>query len=191
RAPVAIATAIGDLCARGADVIVLARGGGSFEDLLPFSDERVVRAVAGCSVPVVSAVGHEQDTPLCDLAADVRASTPTAAARLVVPDLQELRRGLAGLREALHRGAGRAAERHAHRLAVAHERLTRAPLLAVERRRARLDTVHARLGALSPLATLDRGYAIVHRGDELVRSPVQLESGDALEVRVAEGTFGA
>jgi exodeoxyribonuclease VII large subunit len=78
RAPSSIATAIGDLCRRGVDVIVLARGGGSFEDLLPFSDERVVRAVAGCAVPIVSAVGHEQDTPLCDLAADVRASTPTA-----------------------------------------------------------------------------------------------------------------
>ena len=94
RAAAAICTAIGDLCRRGADVIVLARGGGSFEDLLPFSDERVVRAVAGCAVPVVSAVGHEQDTPLCDLAADVRASTPTAAARLVVPDLAELREHL-------------------------------------------------------------------------------------------------
>jgi exodeoxyribonuclease VII large subunit len=191
RAPVSIATAIGDLCGRGADVIVLARGGGSFEDLLPFSDERVVRAVASCAVPVVSAVGHEQDTPLCDLAADVRASTPTHAARLVVPDLAELRRRLDHARDALHRGADRSAERHAQRLESARERLGRAPLLAVERRRARLDTLHARLGALSPLATLERGYAVVHRGGELVRSPAQLAAGDAIDVRVAEGTFGA
>ena len=91
RAAPAIATAIADLCARGVDVLILARGGGSFEDLLPFSDERVVRAVAECPVPVVSAVGHEQDTPLCDLAADVRASTPSVAGRLVVPDLAALR----------------------------------------------------------------------------------------------------
>jgi exodeoxyribonuclease VII large subunit len=191
RAPVSIATAIGDLCKRGVDVIVLARGGGSFEDLLPFSDERVVRAVASCPVPVVSAVGHEQDTPLCDLAADVRASTPTAAARLVVPDLAELRDRLGRTRDALHRGTQRAAERHAQRLATAHDRLTRAPLLAVERRRARLDTLQARLAALSPLATLERGYAIVHLGEELVRSPVQVASGDAIDVRVAEGSFGA
>ena len=83
-------------------MIVVTRGGGSFEDLLPFSDERLVRAVAACPVPVVSAVGHEQDTPLCDLAADVRASTPTMAGRLVVPDLEELwERGETGLEEAL------------------------------------------------------------------------------------------
>jgi len=191
RAPVSIATAISDLCRRGADVIVLARGGGSFEDLLPFSDERVVRAVAACSVPVVSAVGHEQDTPLCDLAADVRASTPTAAARLVVPDIDELRQTLVRSREALHRGAYRAAERHAQRLAATHERLRRAPLLAIERRRASLDTLHARLGALSPVATLERGYAIVHRGDELVRASTQVERGDEIDVRVADGSFGA
>jgi exodeoxyribonuclease VII large subunit len=191
RAAVSIATAIGDLCKRGADVIVLARGGGSFEDLLPFSDERVVRAVAACSVPVVSAVGHEQDTPLCDLAADVRASTPTAAARLVVPDIHELREVLARSRDALHRGAQRAAEHHAQRLAATHDRLRRAPLLAIERRRATLDTLHARLGALSPVATLERGYAIVHRGDSLVRSSTQVERGDEIDVRVADGRFGA
>ena len=191
RAATAIATAIGDLCRRGADVIVLARGGGSFEDLLPFSDERVVRAVATCPVPVVSAVGHEQDTPLCDLAADVRASTPTHAARVVVPDLEELRARLERVREALHRGAHRAAERHALRLAGANERLRRAPLLALERRTARLDTVHARLSALSPTATLERGYAIVRRGDGVVRSAGQVESGDEITVRVADGSFGA
>jgi exodeoxyribonuclease VII large subunit len=191
RAPASIATAIGDLCRRGADVIVLARGGGSFEDLLPFSDERVVRAVATCAVPVVTAVGHEQDTPLCDLAADVRASTPTAAARLVVPDLAELRERLERTREKLHVGARRAADRHAQRLAGARDRLHRAPLLALERRAARLDNLHARLGALSPVATLERGYAIVHRGDTIVLSPSQVASGDTIAVRVAEGTFGA
>jgi exodeoxyribonuclease VII large subunit len=191
RAPVAIATAIGDLCRRGVDVIVLARGGGSFEDLLPFSDERVVRAVASSTAPVVSAVGHEQDTPLCDLAADLRASTPTAAARLVVPDVVELRERLERTRDALHRGAERATERHAQRLANAHERLRRAPLLALERRRARLDTLHARLGALSPVATLERGYAIVRRGGDVVRSAGDVGSGDELSVRVADGSFGA
>jgi exodeoxyribonuclease VII large subunit len=190
RAAAAICTAIGDLCRRGADVIVLARGGGSFEDLLPFSDERVVRAVAACEVPVVSAVGHEQDTPLCDLAADIRASTPTAAARVVVPDIAELRARLERARVNLHRGAHRSADRDAQRLAAARDRLNRAPLLALERKRARIDTVHARLSALSPVATLDRGYAIVRRGDEVVRSADQVGSGDPLSVRVADGTFG-
>jgi exodeoxyribonuclease VII large subunit len=191
RAAAAIATAIGDLCARGADVIVLTRGGGSFEDLLPFSDERVVRAVAECAVPLVSAVGHEQDTPLCDLAADMRASTPTAAARLVVPDLAELRERLGRNRDSLHRNAQRAAERSSQRLETTRERLQRAPLLALERRRARLDTAHARLGALSPLAVLERGYAIVHRGEDVVRDAAEVARGDTIDVRVADGSFGA
>jgi exodeoxyribonuclease VII large subunit len=189
RAAPAIATAIGDLCAHGCDVIVLARGGGSFEDLLPFSDERVVRAVAACPVPVVSAVGHEQDTPLCDLAADVRASTPSVAARLVVPVLADLRAWLERAHAGLGRGARRVVERHARRLETAHERLARAPLLALERREARLETTHARLRALSPRATLERGYAIVRAGEQLVREPPR--AGAQLEVEVAGGRFGA
>jgi exodeoxyribonuclease VII large subunit len=189
RAAAAIATAIADLCARGVDVLILARGGGSFEDLLPFSDERVVRAVAECPVPVVSAVGHEQDTPLCDLAADVRASTPSVAGRLVVPDLAELRAWLDRAHAGLGRSARRITERHGERLAAAHDRLRRAPLLALERRRARLDTTLGRLLALSPRATLERGYAIVRTGDQLVREPPP--PGTSLAVKVAGGEFGA
>jgi exodeoxyribonuclease VII large subunit len=189
RAVPAIVAAIEELCTRGVDVLILARGGGSFEDLLPFSDERLVRAVAGCAVPVISAVGHEQDTPLVDLAADVRASTPSVAGRLVVPDLAELRAWLDRAHDGLRRGAQRTCERHAARIAAAAERLRRAPLLALERRRARLDHAHGRLRALSPRATLDRGYAIVRAGEELVRDPPS--AGTALEIEVASGSFGA
>jgi exodeoxyribonuclease VII large subunit len=189
RAAPAIATAIGDLCARGVDVVVLARGGGSFEDLLPFSDERLVRAVAACAVPIVSAVGHEQDTPLVDLAADVRASTPSVAGRLVVPDLAELRNWLARTHASLERNARRVCDRQAARLGVARERLERAPQLALERRRARLESAHGRLRALSPSATLERGYAIVRAGDALVREPPPADT--ELAVQVAGGVFGA
>ena len=191
KAAAAIVAAIGDLCRRGVDVLVLTRGGGSFEDLLPFSDERVLRAVAACDVPVVSAVGHEQDTPLCDLVADVRASTPTAAVRLVVPDAADLRSSLERSRDALHRGAARAGERHAQRLDALRERLHRAPLLELERRQSKLQTTHARLGALSPRATLDRGYAIVRRDGEVVRSREQVAEGTAIDVLVADGIFEA
>jgi exodeoxyribonuclease VII large subunit len=142
-------------------------------------------------VPVVTAVGHEQDTPLCDLAADRRASTPTAAGRLVVPDLDELLAGLGRSREALGRGARRVLERHAQRLGREHERLRRAPALLVERRRARLAQTAGRLRALSPRATLDRGYAIVRREGELVRSTAAVSAGDTIAVEVADGRFGA
>ncbi len=170
RAAPALATALGDLArAPGVDVIVLARGGGSFEDLLPFSDERLVRAVADCEVPVVSAVGHEQDTPLCDLAADARASTPTAAARLVVPDEGELR----------------------HRLIALRNRLDRAPLLLVERKRAALDSLAGRLRTLSHRSTLNRGYAIVRTDNGIARDSTTLDTGERVQVELAKGTFGA
>jgi exodeoxyribonuclease VII large subunit len=173
------------------DVIVLARGGGSFEDLLPFSDERIVRAVVACPVPVVSAVGHEQDTPLCDLAADVRASTPTAAARLVVPDLAELVETLDRRRAALRRGSRALIERRRELLERDAERLRRGGRLLLERRRMTLDECAGRLRALSPKATLTRGYAIVRKGEGVVRSAATLAEGDRVDVELAEGSFGA
>jgi exodeoxyribonuclease VII large subunit len=189
RAPLAIERALSALCERGAEVVVLARGGGSFDDLLPFSDERLVRAVYACPVPVVSAIGHEQDVSLVDLAADARASTPSVAGRLVVPDLAELRAWLERTHRGLERGTHRICERRAERLEQARERLRRAPLRELERRRARLDATGARLRALSPRATLARGYAIVRAGEQLVREPPA--PGTELAVELAHGAFGA
>jgi len=214
RAPLEIVAALHALCEEpGVDVIVLTRGGGSFEDLLPFSDERLVRAVAASPVPVVSAVGHEQDTPLCDLAADVRASTPTMAGRLVVPELPELLGRLERARESLARCARRTLERDASRLDRAaqrlraaprlalererrradraHDRLRRAPALALERKRAALEATAGKLATLSPRATVERGYAIVRRDARLVRSSADVEPGAHVDVQLAEGGFGA
>jgi exodeoxyribonuclease VII large subunit len=150
-----------------------------------------VRAVAGCPVPVVSAVGHEQDTPLCDLAADARASTPTAAARLVVPDERELRGRLEDLHAGLARGAVRIVERARRDLTTDGDRLSRAPALMLERKRAALETIWGRLAALSPKATLTRGYAIVRTENGIVRSANSLAAGDQVDVELAEGGFGA
>jgi exodeoxyribonuclease VII large subunit len=192
RAAPAIIDAMHRLCgAPGVDVIVLARGGGSFEALLPFSDERLVRAVAECPVPIVSAVGHEQDTPLCDLAADARASTPTAAARLVVPDLRELLERLERRRTALGRDTRRILDRERQRLSLTHGRLRSGPALLVERRRAQLEQVGGRLKALSPSATLERGYAIVRSNDGIVRASSSLASGDPVDVELSQGGFSA
>jgi exodeoxyribonuclease VII large subunit len=191
-APAAIVAALGDLTRHPeVDVVVLSRGGGSFEDLLPFSDEAVVRAVAASPVPVVSAVGHEQDTPLCDLAADVRAATPTAAATLVVPSLLETEAALTATRRRLELAVRAEFERTRARLARQRERLRSAPRLLLERRRASLDHAGARLQALSPLATLARGYAIVRSGTEAVRDAAALKAGDPLGIQLASGSVDA
>jgi exodeoxyribonuclease VII large subunit len=191
-APAAIISALRGLAAHDeVDVVVIARGGGSFEDLLPFSNEAVVRAVAACAVPVVSAVGHEQDSPLCDLAADARAATPTAAAALVVPNARELRGSLDSSRARLDAALRSQVERREQRLTTLGERLRASPQLLLERRRNALDHLGARLQGLSPLATLGRGYAIVRSGGEALREAAGVSPGDRVDVELASGSLGA
>jgi exodeoxyribonuclease VII large subunit len=192
RAPLAIVAALEAVCAEPeVDVVVLARGGGGFEDLLPFSDERLVRALADCPVPVVSAVGHEQDLPLSDLVADARASTPTAAARLVVPDAAELLARLDRSRATLARGAAGTLVRERRRLDLTRDQLRRAPLLMLERKRAAVEHAAGRLRALSPKATLERGYAIVRTDAGIVRSSSEVARGARVDVELGAGGFGA
>jgi exodeoxyribonuclease VII large subunit len=196
---------------RNVQVIVIARGGGSIEDLLPFSDETLIRAVAACQTPVVSAIGHEQDTPLLDLVADVRASTPTDAARRVVPDVAEqlalvaqhrarARRALAGrldregswLADMRSRPALsdplREIDRREELVTALTERARRSFAAGLERASDDVRHIGDRLLALSPAATLRRGYAIVQRPDgRVVRRAADVAAGDKLMVRLAAG----
>jgi exodeoxyribonuclease VII large subunit len=192
------------------DVIVIARGGGSIEDLLPFSDETLVRAVAACRTPVVSAIGHEQDTPLLDLVADVRASTPTDAARRVVPDVAEQLALIAQLRSRARRTVmGRVDREQAWLDGMRSRPVLADPLREIDRRqeqvtslaerarrclagslsRADDDVAHlrARLLALAPSATLRRGYAIVQRLDgAVIRQAADVAPGERLTLRFAD-----
>ncbi|GIF64667.1 exodeoxyribonuclease 7 large subunit [Asanoa ishikariensis] len=193
------------------DVIVIARGGGGVEDLLPFSDEALCRAVFACRTPVVSAIGHETDAPLLDYVADVRASTPTDAAKRIVPDLGEEIRVIGQARQRLDRAVRGLLDREQHRLDAVRSRPVLArPHVMVEQRSvdvtglrerasrsldhrisaAGADLRHtvARLRALSPAATLDRGYAIVQsRAGHVVRAATEVTKGDVLRVRLARG----
>ncbi len=195
------------------DVIIVARGGGSVEDLLPFSDEELVRAVAACRTPVVSAIGHEPDSPLLDLVADLRAATPTDAAKKVVPDvgeeLQRVRqlreralRCVRGLLEREERGLAHALARpvmeHPQRMVEEREAQVEALLArgrrvlghVLDRADSELVHTHARVVALSPAATLQRGYAVLQRADgAVVRAPEDVAAGERLRARVAAGEF--
>jgi len=199
---------------RGVDVIVVTRGGGSFEDLLPFSNEALIRAVSETLTPVVSAIGHDVDTPLLDFVADIRASTPTDAAKLIVPDVREQRAAIDATRQRLRR-AVRSRVQNERRILVS---LRTRPVMAdpraiitarrqelhalMERSRQRLEAnlhratdqiehLRAQVRSLSPQSTLERGYAVVQHVDgRLVMDRADVDTDELLRVRVARGDFG-
>jgi len=193
------------------EVIIITRGGGSFEDLLPFSDEGLVRLAASCSTPIVSAIGHEKDAPLLDLVADYRASTPTDAAKRVVPDIAEEIAMISAMRDRARRTLLNRINLEVTQIANFKNRpvmkdplvliTTRADIIAGLRDRSNRSFAHqlklakeelkqlkARVRALSPQATLDRGYSVVQLADgQIVTDPKKLKQGDLLRLRLAKG----
>jgi exodeoxyribonuclease VII large subunit len=197
------------------DVIIITRGGGSFEDLLPFSDESLVRLAANCTTPIVSAIGHEKDSPLLDLVADYRASTPTDAAKNVVPDIAEEVEALQEIRDRMFRKVDSIIELESARVLQLTQRpVLRDPLVLVTSREEILTNLKershrnfghrievaqgellqmgARVRSLSPQSTLDRGYSVVQLSDgSIVRDSKKVKKGDELRIRLAQGETGA
>jgi exodeoxyribonuclease VII large subunit len=197
------------------DVIIITRGGGSFEDLLPFSDESLVRLAASCETPIVSAIGHEKDSPLLDLVADYRASTPTDAAKKVVPDIAQEISDIEKLRDRALRSLVARLDFESQQIAQLRNRpvmkdpivmvTTRvdelkalrdralrgfASLLEIEKKE--LKGIRDHLRSLSPQSTMDRGYAVVQLTDgKILRDATKLKAGTALRIRVAKGETGA
>ena len=193
------------------EVIIITRGGGSFEDLLPFSDEGLVRLAASCTTPIVSAIGHEKDSPLLDLVADYRASTPTDAAKRVVPDIGEEIAMIEAMRDRARRTLVNRLDLELTRITNFKNRpvmkdphvliTTRAEVIAGLRDRSNrsfgsslklakeeLKQIKARVRALSPQSTLDRGYSVVQLADgQIVTDPKKLKAGDELRLRLAKG----
>jgi len=193
------------------DVIIITRGGGSFEDLLPFSDESLVRLAARCTTPIVSAIGHEKDAPLLDLVADYRASTPTDAAKRVVPDIAQEISDIEKIRDRMYRRLLSTVDYELNQIAQLRNRpvmkdpgvmvTTRrdeikawrdrsmrsfASILEIEKKE--LKGVKAHLRSLSPQATMDRGYAVVQLDDgAVVRDATKVKAGTSLRIRVAKG----
>ncbi len=197
------------------DVIIITRGGGSFEDLLPFSDESLIRLAASCETPIVSAIGHEKDSPLLDLVADYRASTPTDAAKRVVPDIAEEVSNINKLRDRAFRALSARVEYESNFIAQLRsrpvmkdpgafltilgeelddlrQRSRRSFAATIDAERKELKAVTAHLRSLSPQSTLDRGYSVVRnaKGD-VIRDPGQLKTGDLLAIKVAKGETSA
>jgi exodeoxyribonuclease VII large subunit len=196
---------------KNVEVIIITRGGGSFEDLLPFSDEGLVRLAASCTTPIVSAIGHEKDSPLLDLVADYRASTPTDAAKRVVPDISEEIQMISAMRDRARRTLVNRLDLEMTRITNFRNRpvmkdphvliTTRAEVIAGLRDRSsrsfgsslklakeELKQIKARVRALSPQSTLDRGYSVVQLADgQIVTDPKRLKAGDELRLRLAKG----
>jgi exodeoxyribonuclease VII large subunit len=197
------------------DVIIITRGGGSFEDLLPFSDESLVRLVAECKTAIVSAIGHEKDAPLLDLVADYRASTPTDAAKRVVPDIAQEISDIEKIRDRIYRHICATIEYEISQIAQLRNRpVMKDPMVMVTTRREELKALRDRalrgftslleiekkelkgvrdhLRSLSPQSTMDRGYAVVQLSDgKILRDATKLKIGTALRIRVAKGETGA
>ncbi|MEN9412804.1 MAG: hypothetical protein RIQ92_1241 [Actinomycetota bacterium] len=197
------------------DVIIITRGGGSFEDLLPFSDESLVRLAASCQTPIVSAIGHEKDSPLLDLVADYRASTPTDAAKRVVPDIAEESSNIQKLRDRAYRALSARVEYESNFIAQLRsrpvmkdpgafltilseelhdlrQRSTRSFTATIEAERKELKAITAHLRSLSPQSTLDRGYSVIRDASgAVVRDAKQLKPGDQLAIKVAKGETSA
>jgi exodeoxyribonuclease VII large subunit len=197
------------------DVIIITRGGGSFEDLLPFSDESLVRLAASCETPIVSAIGHEKDSPLLDLVADVRASTPTDAAKRVVPDIEQEISDINKIRDRMYRRLLASVEYELNQIAQLRNRpVMKDPSVMIKVRKDDLTALHdrshrgfkalldiekkeikgviAHLRSLSPQSTMDRGYSVVQIGDgKIVRDATKLKAGDVLRIRAAKGEASA
>jgi len=197
------------------DVIIITRGGGSFEDLLPFSDESLLRLVASCQTPIISAIGHEKDSPLLDLVADWRASTPTDAGKRVVPDMEEELSRISNLQDRANRFIQNRIDFEISRIKGFMERqIMREPQTIISSRleiikgfvarshRAmsgalaiageEISGLRTQVRTLSPQATLDRGYSVVQKRDgSVVRTASELKSGDKLRLRLAHGEVNA
>lgn len=175
------------------DVIIITRGGGSFEDLLPFSDEGLVRLAASCKTPIVSAIGHEQDAPLLDLVADWRASTPTDAAKKVVPDIAEEKLKISQLQDRVIRKIVNQITSEMEKIAALIMRpFMKDPTKLITYKSEELTHITARLRTLSPQATLERGYTIVRNlKGEIVKAASSLRVDEQINLKFATGTASA
>jgi exodeoxyribonuclease VII large subunit len=215
-AVVEVSAALRDLEAESdVDVIIITRGGGSFEDLLPFSDESLIRLAASCQTPIVSAIGHEKDSPLLDLVADYRASTPTDAAKRVVPDIAEEIAHIQKLRDRAYRALSSKVEYEINFIAQLRsrpvmkdpgafltilseelddlrQRSRRSFSATIDGERKELKAITAHLRSLSPQSTLDRGYSVLRNAaGDVIRDPKQLKSGESVAIKVAKGEVSA